>query len=51
MPQERLSKQDLLAKQIKKDQLDDLELDGSSTLRILNVIALLKSLLPQSKLF
>ena len=37
MPQERLPKQALLAtKQMGEDQLDDLELDGQITLRILN---------------
>ena len=40
MPQERLPKQALLAKaNDKKDQLDDLELDGPITLRILDGIA------------
>ena len=39
MRQERLSKQALLAKENEKDQLDDLELDGPITLRILDGIA------------
>ena len=40
MPQERLPKQALLAyKQMGKDQLGDLELDGSITLRIMDGIA------------
>ena len=39
MPQERLAKQALLAKQMEKDQMDDLELDGPITLRILDGIA------------
>ena len=39
MPQERLPKQALLAKQMEEDQLDDLELDGPITLRIFDGIA------------
>ena len=39
MPQERLSKQALHAKQMGEDQSDDLELDGPITLRILDGIA------------
>ena len=39
MPQERLPKQALLAKANGEDQLDDLELDGPITLRILDGIA------------
>ena len=39
MPQERLPKQALLAKANGKNQLDDLELDGPITLRILDGIA------------
>ena len=39
MPQERLLKQALLAKAKEKDQLDDLELDGPITFRILDGIA------------
>ena len=38
MPQERLSKQALLAKQMGEEQLDDEELDGLITLRILDGI-------------
>ena len=36
MPQERLPKQALLPKQMGEDQLDDLELDGPITLKILD---------------
>ena len=39
MPQERLPKQVLLAKANGEDQLDDLELDGPTTFRILDEIA------------
>ena len=39
MPQERLPKQALLAKQMGEDQLDNLELDGPITLRILDETA------------
>ena len=39
MPQERLPKQALLAKKMGEDQLDDIELDGPITLRILDGIA------------
>ena len=39
MPQEKLSKQALLAKTNRKDQLNDLELDGPTILRILDGIA------------
>ena len=39
MPQERLSKQVYLSKQMGEGQLDDLELDGPITLRISDGIA------------
>ena len=39
IPQERLPKQAYLPKQMGEDQLDDLELDGPITLRILDGIA------------
>ena len=39
MPQERLPKQALHAKEMGEDQSDDLERGGSITLRILNGIA------------
>ena len=39
MPQERLSEQSLLAKANGRKQLNDLELDGSITLKILDGIA------------
>ena len=39
MPKERLPKQILLGKEIRKSQLDELELDGPITLRILDGIA------------
>ena len=38
MPQEKLSKQALFAKQMGEDQSDDLELDGPITLKILDGI-------------
>ena len=39
MPQERLPKQALLPAQMRKEQLDDLELDGPIALKILDRIA------------
>ena len=43
MPQERLPKQALLAEQLKEEKLDDIELDGLNTLRILDGITLVES--------
>ena len=39
MPTEKLPKQSLLSKQMGEDQLNDLKLDGTITLRILDGIA------------